>query len=250
MRPRGPSRWPCDGRPARDAAVPGDGHSVRRLGHRRPRRCACRARRAMDAGRAEVVACERALSRFDPDSDLMRLNGAGGGWVTVGERLLAALRAALQARDGHRRPLRPDHPARARRRRLRPLVRAADAPRPARRALVARWGADRARRRGRARPRRGGRRGRSGRHRQGLLGRARARGDAGRVARAFRRSGRSGRRHRRLGHVARGGALAARRRRPARAGRVARHASHRRRAASPRRAVTGAGSASRASSTT
>jgi FAD:protein FMN transferase len=59
---------------------------------------ALRARRAMDAGRAEVVACERALSRFDPDSDLMRLNGAGGGWVTVGERLLAALRAALQAR--------------------------------------------------------------------------------------------------------------------------------------------------------
>jgi thiamine biosynthesis lipoprotein len=57
-----------------------------------------RARRALDAGRAEVVACERALSRFDPDSDLMRLNGAGGEWIPVGERLLAALRAALQAR--------------------------------------------------------------------------------------------------------------------------------------------------------
>jgi thiamine biosynthesis lipoprotein len=57
-----------------------------------------RARRAMDAGRAEVVACERALSRFDPGSDLMRLNGASGAWAPVGERLLEALRTALQAR--------------------------------------------------------------------------------------------------------------------------------------------------------
>jgi thiamine biosynthesis lipoprotein len=57
-----------------------------------------RARRAMDAGRAEVVACERALSRFDPGSDLQRLNGASGGWATVGARLLEALRIAERAR--------------------------------------------------------------------------------------------------------------------------------------------------------
>jgi thiamine biosynthesis lipoprotein len=57
-----------------------------------------RARRAMDAGRAEVIACERALSRFDPRSDLQRLNGARGAWVPVGPRLLEALSAALRAR--------------------------------------------------------------------------------------------------------------------------------------------------------
>lgn len=58
-----------------------------------------RARRALAAGRAEVAACERALSRFDPQSDLSRLNGARGEWTTVDERLVGALRAALRARE-------------------------------------------------------------------------------------------------------------------------------------------------------
>jgi len=58
-----------------------------------------RARRAMDAGRAEVVACELVLSRFDRQSDLSRLNSLNGEWVPVDERLLAALEAALLARE-------------------------------------------------------------------------------------------------------------------------------------------------------
>ena len=190
---------------------------------------ALRARRAMDAGRAEVVACERALSRFDPDSDLMRLNGAGGGWVTVGERLLAALRAALQARTDTAGRFDPT---------ILPALVAAgydrsfEQPTPRAPHVARSWHA--------------------GAQIELDVGGGRARVEAGaaadlggigkgfsavraleamRVASApaFRRSGRSGRRHRRLGHVARGGALAARRRRPARAGRVARHASHRRR---------------------
>ncbi|HEY2789737.1 MAG TPA: FAD:protein FMN transferase [Gaiellales bacterium] len=57
------------------------------------------ARRAMDAGRAEVVACELVLSRFDPQSDLSRLNSLNGEWVPVDGRLLAALDAALRARE-------------------------------------------------------------------------------------------------------------------------------------------------------
>jgi thiamine biosynthesis lipoprotein len=57
-----------------------------------------RARRALDAARAEIAACERDLSRFDPESDLMRLNRAGGAWLPVGIRLRTALRAALIAR--------------------------------------------------------------------------------------------------------------------------------------------------------
>jgi FAD:protein FMN transferase len=56
------------------------------------------ARRAMEAGRAEVVACERALSRFDPDSDLCLMNSRGGEWAHVDERLSDALEAALRAR--------------------------------------------------------------------------------------------------------------------------------------------------------
>ncbi len=43
------------------------------------RRAGCR---ALAAARREVTACERALSRFDPQSDLSRLNRAGGSWVT------------------------------------------------------------------------------------------------------------------------------------------------------------------------
>ncbi len=55
--------------------------------------------RALAAGEAEVAACERALSRFDPTSDLSRLNGAGGDWVRVDPRLVDALAAALRARE-------------------------------------------------------------------------------------------------------------------------------------------------------
>jgi thiamine biosynthesis lipoprotein len=56
------------------------------------------ARRALAAARAEVEACEAALSRFRPDSDLSRLNGANGAWTTVDIRLREALVLALRAR--------------------------------------------------------------------------------------------------------------------------------------------------------
>lgn len=56
------------------------------------------ARRALLAGTAEVEACERALSRFDPTSDLSRLNRAAGEWVAIDERLERALQAALRIR--------------------------------------------------------------------------------------------------------------------------------------------------------
>ncbi len=54
---------------------------------------------ALAAAQEEVAACERELSRFDPASDLSRLNAAGGRWTTVGGRLLEALDLALRARD-------------------------------------------------------------------------------------------------------------------------------------------------------
>jgi FAD:protein FMN transferase len=57
------------------------------------------ARRAIDAARAEVAACERILTRFDARSDLSRLNRADGAWITVDIRLVEALGAALQARE-------------------------------------------------------------------------------------------------------------------------------------------------------
>jgi thiamine biosynthesis lipoprotein len=53
---------------------------------------------ALRAGLSEVEACERALSRFDPVSDLSRLNRGAGGWVAVDRRLVEALEAARQAR--------------------------------------------------------------------------------------------------------------------------------------------------------
>lgn len=53
---------------------------------------------ALAAARHEVSACERALSRFDPSSDLSRLNCAAGTWVVVDMRLVRALAAALRAR--------------------------------------------------------------------------------------------------------------------------------------------------------
>jgi thiamine biosynthesis lipoprotein len=54
---------------------------------------------ALEAARREVAACEAALSRFDPASDLSRLNGAAGAWTPVDRRLVAALQLALRARE-------------------------------------------------------------------------------------------------------------------------------------------------------
>jgi FAD:protein FMN transferase len=54
---------------------------------------------ALAAARDEVAACERELSRFDPASDLSRLNAAGGRWTPVGRRLLEALDLAIRARE-------------------------------------------------------------------------------------------------------------------------------------------------------
>jgi thiamine biosynthesis lipoprotein len=63
-----------------------------------PRDAGCAAR-ALEAARAEVEACEAALSRFRPESDLSRLNAAGGRWLSVEARLVEALGLALRARD-------------------------------------------------------------------------------------------------------------------------------------------------------
>lgn len=57
-----------------------------------------RARQALLAASTEVEACERALSRFDPSSDLSRLNAACGEWVEIDHRLERALRVALRLR--------------------------------------------------------------------------------------------------------------------------------------------------------
>ena len=54
---------------------------------------------ALGAAQEEVAACERELSRFDPASDLSRLNAAGGRWTPIGRRLLEALDLALRARE-------------------------------------------------------------------------------------------------------------------------------------------------------
>ena len=62
------------------------------------------AQRALAAGLVEVETCERALTRFSPSSDLSRLNGALGEWVEVDPRLVAALRAAVDARRVTARP--------------------------------------------------------------------------------------------------------------------------------------------------
>jgi thiamine biosynthesis lipoprotein len=56
------------------------------------------ARAVLAAARAEIDACERVLSRFDPGSDLTRLNNADGAWVDVDPRLVDALREAVRAR--------------------------------------------------------------------------------------------------------------------------------------------------------
>ena len=56
------------------------------------------AREALAAAQAEIRACERALSRFEPQSDLSRLNEASGEWLTVDVRLIEALKEAVCAR--------------------------------------------------------------------------------------------------------------------------------------------------------
>ena len=58
-----------------------------------------RARRALEAARHEVAACEAVLTRFDPSSDLSRLNRAAGSWVAVDRRLVEVLQLALRARS-------------------------------------------------------------------------------------------------------------------------------------------------------
>jgi thiamine biosynthesis lipoprotein len=57
-----------------------------------------RVHRALSAAREEVETCERVLSRFRPESDLSRLNGSGGEWLTVDPRLIEVLRVALRVR--------------------------------------------------------------------------------------------------------------------------------------------------------
>jgi thiamine biosynthesis lipoprotein len=52
------------------------------------------ARAAVDA---EIAACDQACSRFRDDSDLSRLNAAGGQTIEVSRRLLDELTAALRA---------------------------------------------------------------------------------------------------------------------------------------------------------
>jgi FAD:protein FMN transferase len=54
---------------------------------------------ALTAAQEEVAACERELSRFDPASDLSRLNAAGGRPIPIGHRLLEGLGLALRARE-------------------------------------------------------------------------------------------------------------------------------------------------------
>ena len=53
---------------------------------------------ALAAGLAEIDICDRVLTRFKPTSDLSRLNAVAGTWVRVDPRLVAALRAAVDAR--------------------------------------------------------------------------------------------------------------------------------------------------------
>ena len=61
-----------------------------------------RATRALDMGQQVIAEVEARLSRFRPDSELCRLNAAGGGWQTVspvlGTVLTLALRAARRTR--------------------------------------------------------------------------------------------------------------------------------------------------------
>ena len=202
------------------------------------------ARRALDAGRAEVEACESALSRFDPASDLSRLNSAAGAWVDVDPRLAgrASTRAPRAGGDG--REVRSNDPSRARRRRLRPDASSELEERPALDcARLAGCGGDR-----------GG-----GRRRVASGSRAEPRSTSAVSARASRRrvcsarcatpgtdpgrDRRSRRRRRRLGPAARPRPVADRDRRPAATRGAAGRPPTSRRAASPRRAGTRAASA-------
>jgi thiamine biosynthesis lipoprotein len=56
------------------------------------------ARRAIVAAVDEIEACERSLSRFDPASELTRLNAAGGVWFDASPRLFGAVSQAVDAR--------------------------------------------------------------------------------------------------------------------------------------------------------
>lgn len=56
------------------------------------------ARRAIVAAVDEIEACERSLSRFDPESELTLLNSAGGGWFHASPRLFGAVSHAVDAR--------------------------------------------------------------------------------------------------------------------------------------------------------
>ena len=187
-----------------------------------------RARRALTAGRAEVDSCERVLSRFDERSDLSRLNRAAGAWCAIDERLVEALRVALRAREETGGKVRPDYCG-ARRRRVRPLVRAAEgAPtRPCERLVPGSGHRDRRSRRPCPHP--GWCRRRPRRDRQGVCRHTRAVGNARGMARPSGRARRSRRRHRRLGRHTRGLPLASRDRRPALAGRADRDDRDRRR---------------------
>ena len=47
----------------------------------------------------EIARCERVLSRFDPASDLSRVNAGAGSWIEVDPILIDALSGALRARE-------------------------------------------------------------------------------------------------------------------------------------------------------
>ena len=47
----------------------------------------------------EIARCERVLSRFDPASDLSRVNAGAGSWIEVDPILIEALSGALRARE-------------------------------------------------------------------------------------------------------------------------------------------------------
>jgi len=57
-----------------------------------------RSLQTLAAARAEIAAAQAELSRFEPGSELTRLNAAGGRWSPAGRRLRIALAAALDAR--------------------------------------------------------------------------------------------------------------------------------------------------------
>ena len=171
-----------------------------------------RARQALVAASTEVEACERALSRFDPASDLSRLNAASGEWVEIDRRLERALRAALRLREETAGRFDPT---------ILPALVAAGydrsfeqlAERPARAAAGWQAGAEIELTPGRARIERGAAVDLGGIG-KGFSAACALTAMRGRLARDARRDRRSRRRHRRLGLSARPRALADRDRRP------------------------------------